>query len=61
MLITTMDIINMFIFYFFMLLQLSMRDGSNNVIKDIKQKPKQDGSKTEISQITISTLKTSNE
>lgn len=42
-------------------LKLSMRDGSNNVIKDIKQKPKQDGSKTEISQITISTLKTSNE
>jgi hypothetical protein len=46
---------------FFMLLQVTIKDGSSNAIKDIKQKPKQDGSKTEISQITISTPKTSNE
>jgi hypothetical protein len=46
---------------FFMLLQVTIKDGSSNAINDIKQKPKQDGSKTEISQITISTPKTSNE
>lgn len=44
-----------------MLLQISITDGSNNASKDTKQKSKQDGSKTEISQMTISTSKTSNE
>jgi len=44
-----------------MLFQVSMKDGSSNANKDIKQKPKQDVSKTEMSQMTISTLKTSNE
>jgi len=38
-----------------------MKDVSSNVNKDIKQKPKQEISKTEMSQMTISTLKTSNE
>jgi hypothetical protein len=46
---------------FLCLLQVSIKDGSSNGIKDIKQKQKQDGSKTEISQMTISTPKTSNE
>lgn len=41
--------------------KVSMKDGSTNANKDIKQKPKQDISKTEMSQMTISTLKTSNE
>ncbi|KAK2431134.1 protein IQ-DOMAIN [Trifolium repens] len=41
--------------------KVSIKDGSSNGIKDIKQKQKQDGSKTEISQMTISTPKTSNE
>jgi hypothetical protein len=43
------------------MLQVSIKDGSSNGVKDIKQKPKQDGSKTDISQMTISTPKTSNE
>jgi hypothetical protein len=38
-----------------------MKDGSTNANKDIKQKPKQDISKTGMSQMTISTLKTYNE
>lgn len=44
-----------------MLLQVSIKDGSNNASNNTKQKPKQDGSKTEMSQMTISTSKTSNE
>ncbi|XP_058744946.1 protein IQ-DOMAIN 33-like [Vicia villosa] len=41
--------------------KVSIKDGSNNASKDIKPKLKQDGSKTEMSQMTISTSKTSNE
>ncbi|CAK8538438.1 unnamed protein product [Lathyrus sativus] len=41
--------------------KVSTKDGSNNASKDTKQKLKQNGSKTEMSQMTISTLKTSNE
>lgn len=45
----------------FMLPQVCKRDDSSNASKDIKQKQKQVGSKTEMSQMTISTSKTSNE
>lgn len=46
----------------FMLQQECKRDGSGNACKEIKQKQKEIGSKTEMSQMTIiSTPKTSNE
>ncbi|XP_058745172.1 protein IQ-DOMAIN 33-like [Vicia villosa] len=41
--------------------KVSIKDGLNNASKDIKPKLKQDGRKTELSQMTISTPKTSNE